>query len=97
MTRGPVKRTRALAVLGAVYALMFVTGCGGGYGDGCDADADCSDGMECLKNCGSDGFGGCVCSEQGACTVRCDSDAECVDNGTGTVCHSCDGHSNCAG
>ena len=96
MTGKPVRRRRAHAVLGAVYALIFATGCGGGYGDFCDTDADCNDGMECLKNCGDDGFGGCVCSEESVCTMSCDSDDDCVENGTGTVCHSCSGHSNCA-
>jgi hypothetical protein len=91
-----VIRKRVCAVLAASYALLFVVGCGGGYSDTCDTDADCNDGLECLKNCGSDGNGGCVCSEISVCTRSCDDDDDCVDNDTGTVCHSCNGHSNCA-
>jgi hypothetical protein len=90
-----VIRRRAGAVLTAAYAVLFAVGCGGGYGDTCDTDAECNDGLECLKNCADDGFGNCVCSDVSVCTMRCGSDDDCVDNGAGTMCTSCSGHSNC--
>ena len=91
----PGLRRSAFALLVVSLGSVAASGCGNGYGDKCTSDSDCHSDLKCLYSMADTGYG-CITSDSNFCTSTCDTDADCVANGTGSQCTKCSGYSQSA-